>query len=420
MEIKKENLIRTSQPRMLFVEVDPNQHKDVGFFFRKKNKLARETAVFVFPGNYTHHKPGVTLFTLKKGEALADIAHQLGQKYNVPTLSLPTVFSFTHVAPIDEEKSIALAKKAIADLYEAIGRGFHLYLPVRKHEEGIFDGPLCINKENNIAYEPALWGGIANVSGEKMMAFNKRMASFYLNELKQMHYFMLKFSKNQPNALHVLSSYDFEYYQAYRKGERERLCFSPTDIQNPKIQAYIQEEQALLIPHIKKQQLNKIRRAIKNAYRRYETFCNTRKIGPVSLKDIQRVDASHPTTDTYGWFSWLRHAWIWGGLSKAKAFTNKYIEKLSSDASSENLSNMYQDLLTMHANDRHSFASYVLDELNLVISDPNKQNSVKSRYKKTDVDKCFRQLIEDLQQVSEQEEKVHVNMSEKLPIKKGW
>lgn len=112
-----------------------------------------------------------------------------------------------------------------------------------------------------------------------------------------------------------------------------------------------------------------IKEKIGIALQRYTAFQKGRKWGKVS-QEVQRG-----TNDFFGWFSFFRHASFMGGLEKAMLLHQKY--GLSS-SSFLDLDQLKQDLLQKHANHRHSFASYVLDEL-LTIVNVNKDEGDKIR-----------------------------------------
>jgi SprT-like family/2-cysteine adaptor domain len=133
------------------------------------NNIKPEETVFVFPGNIGHHSGSQTLFSIKRGSGLARVAEQLG-KNGIPTLSLPT----TIIAIGD----LTIPKKAVGDIWKAIGYGLHVIIPVRMHmNDKYFKDSIQIRYSD---YEPSFWGGVEQTP-------NINLADYYLSQIKLMN-----------------------------------------------------------------------------------------------------------------------------------------------------------------------------------------------------------------------------------------
>lgn len=170
------------------------------------NKLSPKKVVFIFPGNNTHHTPKVNLFTVKSGGGLATVALFIG-KVGYPTLSLPTT---TMENWKNDAQQQATVEKAISDIYNAIGLGYHIMLPVRKHKKtNYFDEGLEI--DNNL--EPSFWGG-------HLPAANPELAAHYLCQLNK----LIAFAKLDTSAQerHAKMDLNSTYHKAYLAGLANR------------------------------------------------------------------------------------------------------------------------------------------------------------------------------------------------------
>ncbi len=149
---------------------------------QKAGKKPKEV-VFIFPGNPGHHTINDTLFSIKKGDRLGEVAENLG-KEGYPVLSLPTTHMDGYPSTNNKHNvnTDELAKKAVADLYRAAGAGFDLMLPVRPYGTQYFPSHL---KHANIPnkVEPRFWGGVQT-------APNLALASYYLDELNKLDEFL--------------------------------------------------------------------------------------------------------------------------------------------------------------------------------------------------------------------------------------
>jgi hypothetical protein len=143
--------------------------------FCADNLVARDKAVFIFPGNASHHTASHNLYSIKDGSGLANIARQLGEK-GYPVLSLPTTGMEDWSISSTTQK---LVDNAIADLWRAIGAGFDLILPVREHSgTKYFSNPI-----NDSIFEPSFWGGI-------QIQANKNLADYYILHLSLLQEFL--------------------------------------------------------------------------------------------------------------------------------------------------------------------------------------------------------------------------------------
>ncbi|MCH9756402.1 MAG: hypothetical protein K0U37_04315 [Gammaproteobacteria bacterium] len=169
-----------------------------------------ENAVFIFPGNSSHHRNtgAITdkIYAKKGGGGLASVAASLG-KANHPTLSLPT----TSMEEWSTNKAQqATVHQAVADLYAAVGLGYDLMLPVRKHHsDHYFSAPLS-GTENK---EPSFWGGIQK-------AVNLALADEYTQQLDRLSLFLSEIeSLGEEQAINHLTQYDATLSEAYNTGK---------------------------------------------------------------------------------------------------------------------------------------------------------------------------------------------------------
>ncbi|KTD32016.1 DUF5617 domain-containing protein [Legionella israelensis] len=162
----------------------------------QNHKIKPENAVFIFPGNASHHTKESTLFSIKSGGGLARAAAQIGRE-GYATLSLPT----TNMEKWEKDKKQQeIVQTAIADLYRAAGAGYHIILPVRFHEnEDYFDEGLGAEQ----LYEPNFWGGIQSVP-------NLLLARHYLEQLNLLNEFLDQDEDKQKEN---------PFFQAYQDGK---------------------------------------------------------------------------------------------------------------------------------------------------------------------------------------------------------
>jgi len=157
--------------------------------------------IFLFPGNSTHHLKNTQLFSIKGGGGLALVSERIGAQ-GYPTLSLPTTSMENWETNLNQQE---IVQGAISDLYLAIGAGYHLMLPVRKHVKKYFDKALSFG--GNI--EPSFWGGIDQ-------HVNKPLADHYTAELNKLFEFLKLTSEERLTEANQESENPF--YQAYLIG----------------------------------------------------------------------------------------------------------------------------------------------------------------------------------------------------------
>lgn len=137
--------------------------------------------VFIFPGNRSHHSSNHNLYSIKSGAGLASLAENIGRA-GLPVLSLPTT-SLSNYS--NDSQSQAIAQKAVADLWKAVGKGYSLVIPVRNHKNAqYFSQPLA-----GTGLEPSFWGGVESTP-------NKSLADFYTAQLN----ILAQFINNQTDV----------------------------------------------------------------------------------------------------------------------------------------------------------------------------------------------------------------------------
>lgn len=194
--------------------------------FQKKAKeqnLDPKKVVFLFPGNSGHHVKGTNLYTIKGGGGLAIPAQNLG-RLGYPVLSLPTTSMEKWSSDSKQQQTV---KDALADLYRAVGAGYHLLLPVRSHDDTTyFDSGLADTKD---LLEPSFWG-------QNLKTPNKPLATHYIQELDKLAVFI-------------------------KLSEEERLKAAQADSTNPFFEAYLdglqmkEDDPWLQLPNTVKKQL---------------------------------------------------------------------------------------------------------------------------------------------------------------------
>lgn len=221
-------------------------------FCQNKNITDPQKAVFLFPGNNTHHGAGTSLYSVKGGGNLAGIAETLGNT-GIPTLSLPTVG--VPQVPIDGAIP-PLASGAVADLWKAVGFGLHIVLPVREKRGGtrtatpdagriytandFFPANSHFthlrNNADNTLYEPSLWG-INGINPEP----NPGLAKYYFDELNKLKVFMaLAEAQKQTELTRMQTSNnpsDVALYTAYMAGVAAKTQPDPWFAANPNLNA---------------------------------------------------------------------------------------------------------------------------------------------------------------------------------------
>jgi hypothetical protein len=192
----------------------------------KKRNIAPQKAVFVFPGRVAntsdpdawHHSPtdgyhNKPLYALKAGANLADVANRWGERGR-PSLSIPTVANGN-----DLDKA---ATPSIEDLWEAIGYGLHIIIPMRsfEHNNGIF--PEAFSAAND---SPAWWGGIARPPSTKFSA-ELTLPGYYQQELQKLERFCNATPEEREKLLAALPE---NFRKAYAKGLAERSAATPSN-----------------------------------------------------------------------------------------------------------------------------------------------------------------------------------------------
>lgn len=179
--------------------------------FCNRNNTTPENAVFIFPGNPSHHGPTHNLYSKKSGGGIAAFTGSLGDK-GLPVLSLPT----TGMGDVSKDLRTAhLANSAVEDLWKAVGAGYQLVLPVRDHKnKQYFKTPLTPQSNKSSPVEPSFWGGIEKKS-------NKHLAEFYVNHLNRLVAFLaVKDTPEEQSFLTELrESENGNLVEAYQKGQ---------------------------------------------------------------------------------------------------------------------------------------------------------------------------------------------------------
>ncbi|MDR3503815.1 MAG: hypothetical protein P4L79_14650 [Legionella sp.] len=167
----------------------------------KEQNLNPQKVVFLFPGNSSHHAKGTNLYTIKGGGGLAVPAQNLGN-LGYPVLSLPTTSMEKWSTDSKQQQTV---QSALADLYRAVGAGYHLLLPVRAHNNTTyFDSGLA---DTQGLVEPSFWG-------LNLTTPNKPLATHYIQELDKLAVFI-------------------------QSPEEERLKTAQADSSNPFFAAYL-------------------------------------------------------------------------------------------------------------------------------------------------------------------------------------
>jgi hypothetical protein len=300
------------------------------YLAKEKNKITpgkvmelkpNQKVVYLFPGNPSQHTPTTTLFSTKTGGGLAQVAHDLG-KEDYPTLSLPTAH-FDNKSHQDR-----LVKQAMCDVYQALGAGFSLVLPVRNHE------PQKIHKLDgsieDVSFfknalkacptqEPCFWGGFAQM--------NPPLAEQYSEFLDQVATFIDALNENEETALEDLPA---DYRAAYQLGKQ----MAQTNGDWVKTQAEEKETKQLII------------RAVQNAQQNYAKWFKER-------------NAREPSRGPLGMFSFFRHGQV--GQTNALLFLERVAKVGSYNETIDEISALLSSSSSNY--NRHSFASFLLDEL---------------------------------------------------------
>ncbi|MFJ1267192.1 hypothetical protein ACD661_01335 [Legionella lytica] len=167
------------------------------------HNLDPKKVVFLFPGNSSHHSKGTNLYTIKGGGGLAVVAQDLGA-VGYPVLSLPTTSMDNWSTNLNQQQTV---HGALADLYRAVGAGYHLLLPVRTHDDTTyFDSGLADTKGD---LEPSFWGF-------NLKTPNKPLATHYIQELNKLAVFIKLSEEERLKAVEADSSNPF--FAAYLDG----------------------------------------------------------------------------------------------------------------------------------------------------------------------------------------------------------
>jgi predicted NAD-dependent protein-ADP-ribosyltransferase YbiA (DUF1768 family) len=167
--------------------------------FLEKSGTDPARSVFIFPSNIAdHHTPTTTLYSRKGGANLGVPAEVFSGDEKWPVLGLPTD---------KHEKVDASVRKAVADIWKAIGFGLNVVLPVRPHTAAsrYFKDDLKGSPGN----EPSFWGGVVPNG-------NPVLAEYYLEQLAVMDDFL-----RDPDPRRLLGM-DPEFKLAYEKGQQQR------------------------------------------------------------------------------------------------------------------------------------------------------------------------------------------------------
>ena len=194
----------STDQRMIYIEED---HIDLDTYQRAysdKISLTNRRIVFIFPGNPSHHKQGINMFTVKSGGGLGEPAGEIGRA-GFPVLSLPTTRMVGRNSKETHDFQI-ISENAVADLYKALARGYRLMIPVRDHKDKVyFDKPL----DGTYNKEPSFWGGV-----EKNP--NKPLAIEYTRHLDHLKLFTDEiYSDGEEIALAHLHTYSPDFAKVY-------------------------------------------------------------------------------------------------------------------------------------------------------------------------------------------------------------
>lgn len=144
-------------------------------YFCEQRDLKPRDTIFVFPGNKSHHKPDVTITTVKSGSGLAKVAKILGEA-GYPTFSLPTQDADFK----NDGSNKTIAEEAIEYLYKVIREYYmNVIIPVRLHLNDTYFSQFI--PFANVFVEPRFWDG-----SEKTP--NLPIANFYLDNILYMDY----------------------------------------------------------------------------------------------------------------------------------------------------------------------------------------------------------------------------------------
>lgn len=213
-------------PVFMYIEgkITFNSYKDA--CHQNNIVLENKKVVFIFPGNTGHHGSTAPLqkrlFEKKGGSGLAEFTGELGDK-GYPVLSLPTTGMGEWSKNKRGEK--ATVQKAIEDLYEAVGCGYSLALPVRKRDkkQGVlvpgsdnyfFPSDLANKKE----FEPNFWG-LTNKNQ------NEGLAAEYIKALDELANFMKLSLKARDEKIALDSNNPL--FKAYKRGQASLINQTP-------------------------------------------------------------------------------------------------------------------------------------------------------------------------------------------------
>ncbi len=345
-------------PRLLYIDIETTI--DVQSY---KKKVKNQPVVYVFPGNPSHHRDDVTLFSIKRGGGLAEASQKIGEA-GYPTLSLPTTGRLSR----------ELVLKAMQDIYQAIGAGYSILLPVRTHQSqksrtampssapssmNLIFGKRAVGAGSTVQFfesdlrhrpgkEPAFWGGIDKNP-------NLPLANDYLEFLDNLADFMKVLAeKGEEAALQTLPDSDvYQFKMAYFNGQGMREDNNPW-LQNPppKSMATFSKEKNPTPSAPRDPLTTGIITAVKDAKSQYLKW----QLNYYAGKNPQQRGPA-------GWFTGFRHTYLGGGRRKAMEFAqhmNKMQDKPPEELIKE-INHFLMEPSTRYNN--HSFASFLLDEL---------------------------------------------------------
>jgi len=189
-----------------------------------KMRTDPKKSAFIFPGNDGHAKQN-GLHDIKGGGGLAAVAQNLGSA-GIGTLSLPTTFySAQTTASVNE-----MAKNEMAKLWEAVGRGYQLVLPVRNFAPNLDPNKQFFsaahrstlqNITGNTNLEPSFWGGIQSTITEE----SKQLPQYYTEELSDLQNFIKAWNNTPDKAarqalLNQLGQKDPDFRVRFEQGLR--------------------------------------------------------------------------------------------------------------------------------------------------------------------------------------------------------
>ncbi len=145
--------------------------------FARANKFNPRKSVFLFPSNTGHHTKEHSLYSRKSGGGLAGVAAEL-YEHEIPALGLPTTSmpSQMTLKQIEQPSDFSerCAKKAISDIWAAVGFGLDVVCPVRERRADSQYFSEALTEDNK---EARLWGNIEKTP-------NLALGDYYHEQLK--------------------------------------------------------------------------------------------------------------------------------------------------------------------------------------------------------------------------------------------